>query len=202
VEQRPVVVNAPQAPIEITPEKIRELLLSDKPEQGVALMLDTALRARDQNYQQRIQGVTQSAGLIAFEGAKQRHAEDFADFGEDIVAAAQQLDPATLSSPAMWDDIVSWVRGQPKNKDKWLQRELKKLDDQRKESARTTQQQRAGVTSAGSRRGSGVVSGTGSGAGDPSYGLTAEELRHAEMIGVTAKDWAEEKRRMRAERTR
>ncbi len=81
-------------------------------------MLAYANAVVQQQLDARLAPLSTAAGAGVEYQAKQQYKEEFDLFGDQINQLARQAGSANMSAPGAWDQLISFVRGQPQNFDK------------------------------------------------------------------------------------
>jgi hypothetical protein len=172
-------------PTGFTPEKIRELYEND-PVEAMAAMAYMAEQRANQRFEERLRGLNTSVSNSVSAQVRTQFKEDFDILGKEIEETAAQIAPEALANPAVWADLISYVRG--KNIDKIVEHKLKQRGDDSQIPSRSAVQD-AQLTSLPPRVGQPPRAPTR----DDNYGLDATQLRICETMGLTP---AEYKRNM------
>lgn len=190
-KQEPRVVHQPvQAPPTptITREQLADLFVTD-PVAASAYISSRAVDEVRSNYETRMQSFAASAAQTTENAAKQRFADDFADFGDEIL---QQMAMATMeerANPAVWELVIDRTRG--KNVDKVVERKMAALQAKQKDEAQKAERERVAAASSSRTRRVSAAPDTPSNGTNGTYGLTAEQQRVAQIGGLTFKEYAD-----------
>jgi hypothetical protein len=144
-QQQQIVVQQPkEEPKELTDEELAELHSRDALA-AIRYMNARALRTIEQNFDKRLGGLVGGAAATAESAARTKYPEEFALFGDQIKAMTAALpSKEPLSQPQAWEDMVSYIRGQPANFDKLVAHRAEKSRAKLEEDARTRQIAEAG----------------------------------------------------------
>lgn len=111
-------VAQPMAPVkeevkELTTEELAEMMKED-PVKATFIMQQQSERRILRNLEQRIAPLAHSSADTAEADARRRYSEEFEVLGAEIAQVMQERVPdrSILSSPKVWDDMISYVRGQ------------------------------------------------------------------------------------------
>lgn len=115
----PAVVDA--GPAKLTEEQLAKLY-EENPLKAIAYMQEQANRVLLENVSARLEPLVSGGATSAREMAKAKYPDEFALFGGDI---QKMLDDPRVSKSSMnnvqaWDDLISFIRGQPANFEKLI----------------------------------------------------------------------------------
>lgn len=185
-QQGPAAVVEEQIP-EWDREKFKTMYEED-PIAAIEAMGNHLAANLHRSFETRIQPLAQGTVRAAEEAARQKYATEFELFGDQIEQFARSVpDKSVLSNSKGWDDLISYVRGQPQNFDLLLERRAAPA----KTTARETQRQSTGFTAAPAA--SGIAPG-----GDVQLDDTGRRIMQTFIDNGTFKDEAEYKRWMTA----
>lgn len=141
----PPVVPTPEEP-ELTDEALAELMQSE-PIKAIRIMQKQAEKVVMKNLESRIGPLVSGTASAVENGARAKYPEEFEVLGSEISAMVQRLpNKAVLSDPGAWDDLVSFVRGQPASFDKLMNHRIAKKSNAGLDQARAQQADAAGMT--------------------------------------------------------
>lgn len=127
-----------------TDEELAEMASSDDPAARVLAMRASAqqqVALASQYFQGQMATLTQSMYGSAEADARRRYPKEFELYGPQISALAQRTEPGTLTSSAVWDNLISYIRGLPGNFEKFVDHQITT-----RTNARATQEQTSGFT--------------------------------------------------------
>ena len=178
------------APVDLrlTKEQLAELFEKD-PIGAVAYMQDIAIKDAAGQFERRFAPLAAGSASVAETAARDRFKDEFELFGGEIKAITDALpDKSVLANPEGWKNIVAFVRGKDGNFEKLIAHKGKSAAEAAAIAARAEQDRGAGASMTG------VVTGAGGGGGGSTdtstYGLTKEELSHADKQNLTPKEYA------------
>ena len=189
---RPASVQQFEAPVaqpdpRLSKEQLAELFEKD-PIGAVAYMQDIAIKDAANQFERRFAPLTAGSAQAAENSAKAKFADEFALFGGEIKNVIDAMpDKSILANPAAWDNIISFVRGKPENFDKLMAIRTSKAAEAAALAARTAESHAAGASMTSSVR-PGAPSVAVSSEGN--YGLNADEMHAADVMGTSYKDYA------------
>lgn len=126
IERAAPTVTEPAAKPAPTKEQLAELFTND-PVAAMEVYGQHVAQSVLRNLEQRIGPLAQGSAQAAERQAREKFKDEFELFGDQITQIKSQLpDPSVLSQPQSWDDLVSYVRGQPQNFDKLYDHRTKK----------------------------------------------------------------------------
>jgi len=116
------------APVRAEPEPEKELseeeltkLYEENPVAAIKKMNEQAERRVMKNMEGRIAPMTGGFAQMAEQKAREKFADEFELFGAEIQQIIGTLpNPALMSNPKAWDDLIGLVRGRPGNFEKLL----------------------------------------------------------------------------------
>lgn len=140
-------VPVPEAPKELTREELLELHEKD-PLAAIEVMQAQAFRQAERNLETRLGPMMAGSAASAESTARQKYADEFALFGEEITRVAAGIPDArtNLANPKAWDDIVAYVRGRPGNFDKLVERKTQPKREEIQREAQLNQQDAVGFS--------------------------------------------------------
>jgi hypothetical protein len=140
---------APPEP-EVTDEQLAELFQTDAVK-AIRLVEDRTARKLNANLENRIKPLFSGGSSSQEQAARSRYAEEFQLFGDEITNMARSLPngDVVLSNPAAWDDMISFIRGKPKNLERYIEHKNRKNSDVAAENARREQQSGVGFSASG-----------------------------------------------------
>lgn len=179
------VVQQQQHVQELTREQIATLFQED-PIAAVEYMQTAALQRVGGHFNARLEALSGNTVALQEGSARQRYAGDFELYGKDIEQYVRALpDKSVLGRPEGWDQLIGFVRGQPGNIEKFVEREIIRRSGTAATIARSEQIASAGFAATSRPTvGGGSVSG-----GVETFGLTQEQMRAADATGVSYKDY-------------
>lgn len=138
--QRQAASFAPEPKVEppkrMTREELNDLYQKD-PLAAIAVMQEESMRTVSENLEKRLSPLVSGGAQNAREAAKARHPEAFELFGSAIDEYVSALpDKTVLNNPRAWDDLVSYIQGQPGNLDKVVNKRLEKKAAEAQEAQR------------------------------------------------------------------
>ena len=180
---------APQAPApapqqEITEQALREMWDQD-PVRASALMSSRIADARASNLDTRLSTMLKASTAIVEAQVASRYAEDFADYGDEIRDVVRQFAPENQVEPSAWDAAVQIVRG--RHMDDIVAKKMAAVLAKQGEEARAAQARNTGFSGTG-RSGGGRAPAAPK--ADNYHGLSPEQRRVADTIGVSYKEYA------------
>lgn len=111
----------PVAEPELTRDQIKELMAED-PLAAYEYMQQRMVRSLDDHLNVRLQPlVTGTVGAVE-QQVRAKYADEFELFADQIEQAKKMVHPSVLATAKGWEDLVSYVRGQPGNFDVLVQR--------------------------------------------------------------------------------
>lgn len=144
---QPYYQQPPQPPQQDAYDRQRMQELYDQdPLAAMEQMGQYLARQLDQSVATRLQPLQTGISSTAEAQARQQYAEDFELFGDQIREIAGTVPAAALTSKKSWDDLISYVRGQPGNFDKMLQKRMQKEREAELANVRAQEQQQSGYT--------------------------------------------------------
>jgi len=147
----PAPVAAPE-PKELSREEISELYATD-PIKAIEVMQNQAISKVAKQYEVRLEPLFSGTSNVAEQMAKTRYAEVFEILGPEIDAVIKEIGGRErLTSAKSWDDVVSYVRGQPKNFDKLVERRMAANGKSAADAARGAEDQAVGFQPPPQRR--------------------------------------------------
>lgn len=115
--QKPVPDSKPV----LTTEQLKDMYDKD-PLAAIATMQQQANETMEANLAARMQPLTRNSADIAEQNARTKHAETFELFGDQVEGHLSKIpDRSVMSTAAAWDDLASYVRGQPGNLEKIIE---------------------------------------------------------------------------------
>lgn len=143
--QRQAASLAPEPKVEehkrLSREELNELYQRD-PLAAIAAMQEESIRTVSENLEKRLSPLVSGGAQNARQAAKARHPDAFELFGREIDEYVEALpDKTVLNNPRAWDDLVSYIQGQPGNIDKIVT----KRQEKKAEEARLAQAASAGA---------------------------------------------------------
>lgn len=155
-------------------EQMRELFEQD-PVAAIEQMGGYLAQQLDTSLNTRLQPLTSGISSTAEAHARQQYAEDFELFGDQINQVVARLpDRSVLANKQSWDDLVSYVRGQPGNFDRIVDQRMQKQRETEAVAAREREQVTSGY--AGRPRPSGQSADAGGGELDAVQKKMAQEF--------------------------
>lgn len=139
IEQPQTIQQEPEP----TDEAIRELYDRDPVAAQRVIAQVESKRTQQKLYDERVSPITHTLdSLVATQEllARQRHAEVFDKYGDEIKSAMGGINKSALTSPNAWDDVVSWIKGKHISDfvDMEVQKRLKtQQEDQRSKAGAT-----------------------------------------------------------------
>lgn len=183
--QRNAPPPAQPAPQDYTEEQLNELY-NQSPARAGALLATRITDARVENIDTRMRTMLEASSRIVESQVATRFSDDFEAYGDEIRKVMQQVSPEHRIDPSSWENAVKYVRGT--HMDEIIERKVKAQLEQQAATARATQARAAGFSGA-SRAGGGSAPSSSTKA-DTFHGLSEEQRRAADAIGVTYKDFA------------
>lgn len=128
-ESARIALERPQAPAPVAPvaeapapritrEQLQEIYEKD-PLEAFAVMSDLAIQNAARHYEARMSNIELGSTGAAEAQAKAKYGTEFEVLGKEIEAVRRAVpDQSIFNSPKAWEDLVSYVRGQPENFDK------------------------------------------------------------------------------------
>lgn len=183
-ERQPAPTPAPAPQQELTEEQWNQML-AEQPARAMALMAARVADARAQNLDTRLSTMLRASTAIVEQQVAGRHADMFAEYGDEIRQVVSQFAPENQVDPGAWDTAVQLVRGRHMDDiiAKRVQAELAKAG----EAARATQAASAGFSGSG-RRGTSTAAPMRQ--PDNTYGLSPEQQKVAKEMGLSLKEYA------------
>lgn len=145
----PATAPAPTPVVEqdMPAEELAQLMQTD-PGKAVQVIQEQTARKVDAQVRARLGPIASGASGLAEATARQKYAEEFALFGDEIKRYTDSLpNKDILSNPAAWDDLVSYVRGRPGNFEKLFDYRAGKAREVEAVKARESQVNGVGFTS-------------------------------------------------------
>ena len=173
----------------LTDDDLAKLIDEKGPVAAMRIIQAQTLRIGRKHYDARLAGMANAGIGVAEAEARRKYPVEFELFADEIRRTVESApDKSALANTAVWDNMISFIRGQPGNIEKWVDARTKKSD----EAARTAAQeaQRAG-TGVHVPAGGGPIVTRPDPAGE-TYGLDRTEQQIAETLGVPFKDYARE----------
>lgn len=167
---------------ELTPEEYNELYQKDP---AAAIEYKTAVAERRilKNIDLRLGTLVQGSVTQVKAAVKAKYADEFELFGDEIEKTSMAVkDQSILSNPAVWDDMISFVRGKPGNFDKLVEHKAKKSGADAERRAREQQSAAAGPATT-------TVQRTPAPSRGAAGGLTPEQAHAAEVLGMSEEDY-------------
>lgn len=184
VAPQPVQAPTPQ-PVQLTREQLATLFQED-PLAAVDYMNQAAIAKVGGHFAARLDALSGNTVAVQQQAAKQRYATEFELFGKEIEQYVNGLaDKTVLGRSEGWDQLIGFVRGQPGNIEKFVEREVSRRTGGAALHARNEQIAQVGFA-ATSRP---AVGGGSQDGGVETHGLTAEQMRAADATGVSYKDY-------------
>jgi hypothetical protein len=179
----PVVEKQPDEVPDKTIEELNEMFQKD-PLAAIAEMTSAAERRVAKNVELRL-GTLVTGSMANIEAAaRAKYPDEFALFGEQIEAVkkATVKDKSLLADPAVWDDMISFVRGKPANFEKLVEHRLKKNGKGADDEAHKQQVALSGPATTTTQRTPALK--------QPAGGTLTEEQKHAaDVLGMTHEDY-------------
>lgn len=179
----PAPTPAPEAPL--TEAQVRQMYDED-PVRASALMASRIVDARAQNLDTRMATMLRASAAIVESQVSARHTDAFAKYGDEIRDVVRQFSPENQIDPNAWDTAVQLVRGRHMD-DEIAARVAAELE-KRGAEARAAQAKTSGFSGTG--RAAGARGGTVTPTADQHFGLSAEQRKVADTMGVTYKEYA------------
>ena len=109
----------------LSKEEFAELMQTD-PMAAVNYMIEQRGESFIQHVEQRIAPLGNAAAVNAERIARDKYAEEFELFGDQIQDLYKQTaNKAAFSNQQVWDDMISYIRGRPGNIEKYIERRTK-----------------------------------------------------------------------------
>lgn len=148
--KRAAALTAPPPPAppkeekELTAEELKKLW-DENPLAAIDQMLDKRTRTLEENVSRRLGSLAASGASAMREAAERKYPDEFRLFGKEITEFLATLPEAEqrMSAPKAWDDLISYMRGQPGNfekvvKDREERNKQKAADEAHATQAATT----------------------------------------------------------------
>lgn len=186
----PPVATPPAAVVEskkrMTKEALAELFEQD-PVSAVAYMNEIAIQDAAETFERRFSALSASSSQSAETAARTKFSDEFALFDKEIKdVTAAMPDKSILANPQAWDNIIAFIRGKPGNFERFIEARNTKAAVAAAEAARDAEDRGAGASLTSSVRSAPASKDVG----DGGYGLSKEELRIAETMDMSPKDYA------------
>lgn len=173
-----------EEPKDLTDEELNELY-QKSPVEAIKVMQAQSERRVQKNWETRMGPLAQGSMTSAEQAARARYPEEFELFGEEIKKAAARVpNKEFMAQPQAWDDLISFVRGQRDNFDKLVEYRARKKADAAAEEARRREAASAGPTVGSQTRSQ------SSGSTTETYGLDEAQMRAADNMGISYKEYA------------
>lgn len=170
----PAAPAAPAAEPEPTDEQIAELYEKD-PIKAINILNERAIKRASLHLEQRLAPLYSGTAGAVEQQMREKYKDEFAALGNEIEELIPQVGGRErLTTPKAWEDLIAYVRGQPKNFDKLVEARMAAARTTTVESARNGQELEMGFQAAPTRRA--PVADRGSGQMDPVKKQIAEEL--------------------------
>ncbi len=105
----------------ITRDQLAELF-KDDPMKAMEIYEKRLLKNLGGHLNERFQPLVKGSIAQQQNQARSKYATEFELFADQINEVAEQVDPSVLTTAKGWEDIVSYVRGQPQNFEKLISR--------------------------------------------------------------------------------
>lgn len=137
---------APAGPAKLTKEQLAKLY-EDSPLEAIAYMQEQANQTLLDNVSARLEPLVAGGATSAREMARVKYPDEFVLFGPDI---QKMLDDPRVSKSSMnnvqaWDDLMSYIRGQPANFEKLVEHRAAKTRNADAGAAQAAQAAAAGA---------------------------------------------------------
>ena len=158
-----------------------EKLYEDSPLKAMVAMTSAAEKRLAKNLDARMVPLTMGSADTAEANARQTYKVEFELFKPDIDAIISRLpSKASLSSAKAWDDLISYVRGQPGNMEKLFERRDASTRAEAEKKAQEAEAAAAGVSLSGGERPPAAV---------PAGQLDPTEKEIAKGLGMSDADY-------------
>lgn len=176
----PAPAPAAPEPPPLTDEQLTTLY-QEKPLDAIRYMTEQANKRAEANWDRRITQLVGGTIDSARAEAQRKYSEEFQLFGDQIDEMLKQIPNAqAMASGKAWDDLVSYIRGQPQNIEKLIEHRTAKSKAAVEAAAREEQVALAGVSVPSAVRTPAPKSGS----------LDALELEIAKNLNMTPQDYA------------
>jgi hypothetical protein len=154
---QPAVEPTPLPTIPEEKELTREefaVMYEERPLDAIEKMQEQQLKRAQRIMEQRLAPLTAGTSSIAEQAARQKFGEEFEILGNEIEGVIKKISGgrASLSTVDAWQDVVSYVRGQPGNFEKIIEKRATKVQARSADDARQEQINAAGFNGISSIR--------------------------------------------------
>jgi hypothetical protein len=192
---------APQAPAPQPPQyteaQINELF-QESPARAMAFLAMRAKEEAEANVHARYSSHFNSSANMAEASARTKHADVFNDYGNEVAAEMNKLDVSLRANPQVWDQAVEMVKG--RHLDAIVEKRIAARETAAREAAQAKEATLVGSAAATVRNGSARTQAPVGAPATQTYGLTAAQLRAAEVGGMSPEDYAKTLKAMRGGR--
>lgn len=180
VESRPEPrAEEPEKPVALTREQLQELAKED-PLAAMEYMSQQLVSNLDNHLNTRFKPLVDGNIAASERNAMEKYKDEFELFKDQIDAVKKQVHPQILTTTKGWDDLMSYVRGQPVNFEKLVERKAGSQARTR-ESARQEQIADSGFTPREVARAPKVP--------QDNAGLDETELEICKVMNIDPKDY-------------